>query len=523
MKAGWYRWYVLALLTIIYTLNFLDRQILTVLAPYLKADLAITDAQLGLLFGTTFALFYGLFGMPLARLADKWHRVNTLSVGLAVWSAMTMLSGIVRSFPQLGFARMAVGIGEATATPAAFSLLSDYFPKEMRSRVVAAFSSGAYVGTGLALVIGSWILSNWTGAFGLKGWQATFILVGAPGLVLALLLFFTVREPNDALGRVHQPGSDHPLRLAVTEISALFPPWTYLRLRDAGASRSALRVNAVTLGIAAIAACALIVASDALLHNPKPVALIGTFELTTNMVQWGAICFGLYAAISWLQLLHARDPEAFRMVAHSPSFVALGWACAIYGVFTYALSAFVFVYGVRYLGFGPEVGLWLGGVAIAAGVGGISLGGILGDLVKRHHPAGRLYLLMGTTTMFAMATLAQYTTGNALVFTGCYALALACLATWSPLVVSSGLDLIPAGGRATGVAVQTLSTNLLGLGLGPYMVGFLSDVTGDLRFAILSVLLCVPPLLWLLWRAARTIHTDEARIESALPGAAGNS
>src|SRR4051812_7513696 len=124
-----HRWLVLALLTLVYAFNFIDRQIVTILAPFIKADLGLSDAQVGLLYGTAFALFYALFGLPLARLADGWHRVRTLSIGLCFWSAMTMLSGTAGGFAQLALARMGVGIGEASASPAAFSLLQDHFPK----------------------------------------------------------------------------------------------------------------------------------------------------------------------------------------------------------------------------------------------------------------------------------------------------------------------------------------------------------------------------------------------------------
>lgn len=115
----WYRWYVLFILTLIYAFGYIDRQIVTILAPYLKRDMGISDAQLGLLYGTSFALFYCVFGIPLARLADGWSRVRTLALGLSFWSLMTALSGLSRNFVQLGTARIGVGIGEASATPAA--------------------------------------------------------------------------------------------------------------------------------------------------------------------------------------------------------------------------------------------------------------------------------------------------------------------------------------------------------------------------------------------------------------------
>ena len=156
-----YRYYVLGLLMVIYAFNFLDRQIITILAPSLKADLGLSDAQLGLLFGTAFALFYALFGIPLAKLADGWNRVKTISLGLSVWSGMTALSGFATNFTQLGTARVGVGIGEASASPAAYSLLQDYFPREKRATALAFYSAGIYVGVGASQILGGAVIANW--------------------------------------------------------------------------------------------------------------------------------------------------------------------------------------------------------------------------------------------------------------------------------------------------------------------------------------------------------------------------
>ena len=136
-KPSRYSWYVLGVLVIVYVLNFVDRQILSILANDIKRDLGLNDAQLGFLYGTAFAVFYALFGIPLGKLADNWHRVRLMSLGLALWSAMTALSGFARNSVQLTVARIGVGVGEATASPAAYSLISDYFPKHMRATALA--------------------------------------------------------------------------------------------------------------------------------------------------------------------------------------------------------------------------------------------------------------------------------------------------------------------------------------------------------------------------------------------------
>src|SRR5215468_3979201 len=198
-----YARYVLGVLVVVYVFNFLDRQILAILAERIRADLGVSDAELGFLYGTAFAVFFAVFGIPLGRLADVWDRRLLIALGLAVWSAMTVLSGLARSFPELALARIGVGIGEASAAPAAFSLLSDYFPPARRATVLAIYSSGIYIGAGLGLFIGGLIVDRWDAAYpvaaaaplGLRGWQVAYLAVGVPGLPLALWVS-TLREPR---------------------------------------------------------------------------------------------------------------------------------------------------------------------------------------------------------------------------------------------------------------------------------------------------------------------------------------
>ena len=141
-----YRWYVLTVLLIIYILNFVDRHILSILAVDVKADLGLSDSEMGFLGGAAFAVFYALFGIPLGRLADNWGRVKLLSLGLALWSLMTALSGGAKNHLTLTMARMGVGIGEATCSPTAYSLISDYFPKRQRATALSIYSSGMFIG-----------------------------------------------------------------------------------------------------------------------------------------------------------------------------------------------------------------------------------------------------------------------------------------------------------------------------------------------------------------------------------------
>ncbi len=196
-------WYALGVLFVVYLVNFVDRQILSILANDIRADLGINDAQLGFLYGTAFAIFYALFGIPLGRLADGWHRLRLLSMGLALWSCMTVLSGAARNFTMLTMARIGVGVGEASANPCAYSLIADWFPRRLRATALSIYASGLFVGSGLSLLLGGAIVEGWNsswpdgGPMGLAGWQAAFVIVGLPGLLLALL------DPQDANSRSH--------------------------------------------------------------------------------------------------------------------------------------------------------------------------------------------------------------------------------------------------------------------------------------------------------------------------------
>ncbi|WP_372619766.1 spinster family MFS transporter [Alteromonas stellipolaris] len=186
-----YRNYVLVILTLVYAFNFIDRQIIGILSPFIKADLGLDDAQLGLLKGVYFAILYTVVGIPIAWLADRYSRVNIIAISLTLWSGFTAASGLAMNYTQLALARIGVGIGEAGGSPPSHSIISDLFPKEKRAGALAVYSLGIPFGVMLAFFASAFFLQG-----GSADWRTVMISVGLPGVLLALLLKFTVKEPK---------------------------------------------------------------------------------------------------------------------------------------------------------------------------------------------------------------------------------------------------------------------------------------------------------------------------------------
>jgi MFS family permease len=201
-------WSLVALCLLAYILSHLDRQIISMLIGPIRADLQISDTQFSLIHGLAFAIFYGLMGIPIARLADNHSRPLIICAGIALWSVATAACGLARNFWQLFVARMAVGCGEAALSPAAYSMIADSFPRRKLGLALSVYSSGAFLGTGLAFLIGGTVIEAATALgprdvplFGLmKPWQMTLLMVGLPGLLLAAVFGLAVRDPERQTG-----------------------------------------------------------------------------------------------------------------------------------------------------------------------------------------------------------------------------------------------------------------------------------------------------------------------------------
>ncbi len=224
-----YKIYVLCILIVVYTLNFIDRLIIGILAPPIQAELDLNDQLFGLLGGTTFALFYTVLGIPVARLADRYNRTWIMTIALAMWSGFTALCGLAQNFWHLFFARMGVGVGEAGGTAPAYALVADYFPPEQRARALAAYSFGVPIGSALGIILGGIIAS-------LIDWRAAFLFVGIAGVLLAPVFRMTVREPKRGQYDIIDPDAPHPSIGEVLRLLAAKPSFWGLSLGAASSS-----------------------------------------------------------------------------------------------------------------------------------------------------------------------------------------------------------------------------------------------------------------------------------------------
>lgn len=394
-----YRNYVLFILTCGYVLNFVDRQVMTILLEPIKAEFGASDTQMGLISGLAFALFYATLGVPVARLADRWSRRNVLAISMATWSAVTAACGTAGSFWQLALLRVGVGIGEAGGTPPSQSLLTDYFPKERRAFAQGVLATAPNIGVLVGLFGGALIAE----AF---GWRTVFFVFGVPGVGLALLLFFTVKEP--------------------------------------------IKV--------------------------KPQGL----EADRSMM----------SAVSGI----VRLPSFF-LIALGVGFAAIPG----YGLGVWSPSFLVRVHGMSLV----DAGLWLGIIGLSGGTVGTIVSGVLADrLTLRDNrwqlwiPAVGLMVALPLQALFllwpasAVFTIAGKTAPVALVFMGLSSV-FACF--WIAPSYAAVQNLVPSHWRTQASALLLLVFNLLGLGLGPLLVGMLSDGlasfgAASVRWALLASL-----------------------------------
>ncbi|CAN7314725.1 MFS transporter [Phenylobacterium sp. LjRoot225] len=487
-----YAYLALAVLTASSFLNFLDRQILSILAQGIKADLGLTDAQLGFLLGTAFAVFYAVVGIAMGRISDAVDRTRLMGAGLAVWSAMTVLGAAATSFGGLAAARIGVGIGESTANPCSHSLLSQYFPARRRAAAIGTYLAGAFLGSAAALLTGGLLLQHWgelcrSVPFGnactVPSWKATLVIVGLPGLPLALLVA-SLREPP------RPPRPPSPLhRLVVREFGAAVPPFTLFTLYALGGLR-ALCANLVLIAVIVGAATALV-------------------QLTGDLAQWAAIALGAYSICTWGQVLKLRDLPLFRLTFGCPTFTLAMASGALIACVIGTVQAWAAPYAMRVLGMSPgSAGVSLGLIfAVGAGAA-VILGGWLTDTWKRRDARAPIWvallgLLAATPAMIAMLT-AQTST----VYLVAYAAFCLVGSAWSGAFGALVQDLVLPRMRGAAASAFALVSVVIASGAGPYWAGKVSTLTGSLATGMLSIQALSPIAIIVLLLTARRLKGE---------------
>lgn len=409
-----YASYVLALLSLVYVVSFIDRQILAMLMEPIRHEFGVSDTAMGLLTGFAFVLFYTLAGIPIARLADRASRKGIISISLAAWSVVTAASGLTRSFAQLATLRVLVGIGEAGCNPSAHSLISDYFPPRRRATALSVYACGVFIGSAIAFIAGGWLLTRYD-------WRTSFYMAGIPGIVLAIVVGLTVRE----LPRGHAEG------------------------RSVAAA-------------------------------PVPLAEVVRFLL-------GRRAFVLIVLGTAVQSL-----SGYAVINWGPTFLAR-------------------VYEMSW----SEIGTGLGWVVGLGGTFGALAGGRLADFMGRRDV--RWYMrLPALQSLLAVPFVAGFTLlpqpSHALVsFIPFYVLTAMYVGPMFAMIQG----LVELRMRATAAAIMLFITNIVGLGLGPLLVGILNDhvfgpaygVTG-IRYSLLTVGLLGGLASFFFWRASRRLREE---------------
>jgi MFS family permease len=462
-----------------------------------KADLLISDAQLGFLYGTVFGVFYAVFGVPLGVYADLGSRRKLIAWGLALWSLMTAASGLATGFVTLAIARIGVGVGEASASPAAYSLLSDLFPRSRRGTALGIYSLGIYVGIGLSSYLGGTVVDSWSATFppghepfGLRGWQAAFLIAGLPGLLLVPLVL-SFREPERGALEETPPGIAAPpraLRAALREGLALLPPFSLFFLR-----RDSVPVarNATTFAVCLLGA-------------------VGLWLAFGDAVQWACVAVGLYVVATMAERLSVLEPAAFALIFQTPSLRLATLGFSFLSFTGYAISLWTAQFFIRSHAYSAsEIGAKLGLISAVGGGLGVTMGGVLADRLRRRTPSGRLMVGMMNALVPIPVLLLALNVADRDQALGLFAVAQVFAALWLGAGSSTVQDLVLPHMRARASAVFLLFVTIIGLALGPYVVGRLSDLWGSLRLAFMAATLSNVVAFALFVMASKTIARDE--------------
>lgn len=414
---------MLLVLTGVYTFNFIDRQILVILQESIKKDLGLTDTHLGMLTGLTFALFYATLGIPIARYADRSNRRNIVGISLIIWSLMTAVSGLVNNFVQLLIARIGVGIGEAGGSPPSHSIVSDYYPPHKRASALAIYSTGIYVGILFGYMIGGWIDENY-------GWRMAFFALGLPGVLYAMIVFLTVKEPRRGM-------------------------------------------------------------SDKRLNNDDAIPVRRSKDFL----------------------------EVLTLLLKKKTFVFISLAAGFNAFVTYGIGNFFapFLARIHHMET-ASIGIALGLVVGVGGITGTYAGGYFADRLGKRDIRWYLYVPILAGLVVVPFSITSFLHGDLTLVLACNAVATFLTAVYMGPSLAVIHNLVDAHTRALASAVFFLILNLIGLGLGPLTIGYISDLLStdygveSLRYAFMFSFIPGTISIILFYLASRTYKHEVAVI-----------
>ncbi len=504
--------YALALVALTQAMSLLDRQILAILAPAIKADMNIGDAEMGLLFGTVFALFYALFSLPLGRLADGWQRTKLLSICLVFWSAATGLAGFASSFAMLILSRLGVGIGEAATQPAGYSLAYDFWPRHRRGFVMAVMASAVALGIGGSLILGGVAAGWWDKAHAgssLKGWQFAFLIAAAPGFLLAVFLWFLVEPVRGAIDGMPTPPDPSPFRASAQVLGSVVPGFNWLSLSRFKAGPAVWRDNLLWLAGIAIAMLALMMLTSHV--SPRPPLDFGAFKVNPHVLQWSVIGFGLFVLVNFMQNMKITDAQAHRVITCSPTLMMAIAVISLQSMINYGMMAFNPSFIMKqYSQSMGEAALKFGFVSAAMGIIGPLIWGPLSDKLNLKFPgSGRAWVGMAAMGLSPLMSFWVYYAPDASSFYMRFISYSLVLTGWMPPLYAIMYDQVLPRMRGITTSLNLLAMTIIGLGIGPYFVGMISDATGDLRTAMLWVNVVAVPIFLLLSVVAKRAQRDE--------------
>lgn len=510
-------YYALALVAATNLVSLLDRNILAILAPAIKADLAIGDAEMGLLYGTVFALFYALFSLPLGRLADGWVRTWLLSITIGFWSVATGMAAFAGGFFTLMVSRLCVGIGEAASQPAGTSLAYDYFPRERRGMVMAVMAAAIAVGLGGSLVIGGVAAQWWSDRYaggsaplGLAGWQFAFAVAAIPGFVIAFLIARLQEPQRGAIDGILTPPDPHPFRASLAVLGAVTPGVHWLSLRQARASGREWALNIILLVLIILAVLGAIHWAED--FSPRPPLRVGGYSLSPHVVQWSVIGFGAFVIANLMQNLKRRDSVAFVVITRNPSLLLCIAAGALQCIINYGVMGFTPSFLMAHYGLSPaRTGMQFGMLSAALGVVGPLLAGPLSDRIGARRLSRRIWVAlfaMGLSPLLALWVYRAPEAGDFYLRFTFYSLV---LTMWMPPLYAVMFEQVLPRMRGLTVSLYIVTSTIFGLGIGPYAVGMISDARGgDLGGAILSINWVAPLLVLLLLILLFRVERDHA-------------